>query len=335
MNDFLPTSSDRGHIRSTPRAPLQARPVVYVRPTKPYAPVINSTVATTYAAVVVRETPELIVETLVEQRTVNMTSVYYNLAKTAKRADVVSRALAIEQVSVGKKKRFQMRFKAPVFRSVTLAGLAIIILAATGYIGFDTLKTNQQVKTQISQQVSAVAGATASPQARQVAEGADTTPPPTYSLKNYAVAPSLPRALYISKLHIASRVLPMGVNPDGSVQAPINIYDAGWYTGSVHPGEIGAMLIDGHSTADHEALFGNLGKLVEGDTLQLEKGDGTRLTYKVIHTAVVDLNKVDMKQMLLPYGNALRALNLITCAGTWVQSSKTLTQRVEVFTEQI
>jgi LPXTG-site transpeptidase (sortase) family protein len=128
----------------------------------------------------------------------------------------------------------------------------------------------------------------------------------------------------------------MNVNPNGSVQAPLGIYDAGWYTGSVKPGDIGAMFIGAHASGPTQVgLFGKLHTLVVGDTLQVEKGDGARLTYKVVHTEIVDKDDVDMRSMLLPYGNASRALNLMTCAGTWEESAKTLSQRVLVYTEQI
>lgn len=98
------------------------------------------------------------------------------------------------------------------------------------------------------------------------------------------------------------------------------------------------MFIDGHSSGStREGLFGSLDKLVNGDTMQIEKGDGTKLTYRVVHTETVDLDKVDMKKALLPYGNATRGLNLMTCTGSWIDNGdgRTLDKRVLVYTEQI
>ena len=189
---------------------------------------------------------------------------------------------------------------------------------------------------QLGQVVGSLSVAVTDPAARQAAEGSDEKQLPKNSLKDYAVSASLPRALYINKLGIAARTLPMSVNPNGSVQAPLNIYDAGGYTGSVKPGEIGAVFIDAHASGPTEVgLFGKLHELVAGDILQIEKGDSTRISYRVIHTETVDKDSVDMKSMLLPYGRALRGLNLMTCAGTWEDNSKTLSQRVLVYTEQI
>ncbi len=333
-NDFTTT---RGRIRSEPRAPFVAREVVYVR-RQPGVVQYNTVINSDSIATPVNE-PRLIddiVRTAPAPVVVSV-SLRYSFAKTARRADILYRAIA----SNGPGSNTDSRKREPKLKKhkvgrLLFGILAVIVLAATGYIGFDTWQINNHAEHQITQTVSALAKATVDPKAHQAAEGTDEKPLPDTSLKDYHVAASLPRALYISKLGIAARVLPMGVNPDGSVQAPLNIYDSGWYSGSVQPGQIGAVFIDGHASGPtHFGLFGNLYKLTVGDTLQIEKGDGTRLTYKVVHTEVVDKDKVDMKSMLLPYGKALRGLNLMTCAGEWVQNGKTLSQRVLVYTEQI
>lgn len=248
---------------------------------------------------------------------------------------VMARALEKVRHELDKEHR-----KKSFLKRLTLSLTAVVLLLSTGYVGINTWLTNNQVKAQEVTQSAVIAntvGTTGSTNTTNTSalEGKDKTPLPAYTLADYHVAPDLPRALYISKLKVAARVLPMGVNKDDSVQAPINIFDSGWYTGSVKPGEIGAMLIDGHSSATHGALFGNLDKLVVGDQIQLEKGDGTRLTYKVVHTEIVSKDKVDMHALLLPYGKAVRALNLITCAGDWINSQDTLTKRILVYTEQI
>ena len=211
--------------------------------------------------------------------------------------------------------------------------VAVIFVLVTGYVSIDTIMTNNHVK---AEGVSASAEATAPGASTKDQEGQDETKPATAAVGNYTVAASLPRMLTISKLKVAARMMPMSVNTDGSIQAPRNIYDAGWYTGSVKPGEVGAMFIDGHASgATREGLFAYLDTLEEGDTLQVEKGDGTKLTYKVVHKEIAPLDGLDMKKMLLPYGNALRGMNLMTCTGKWVESQKTYDHRVLIWTEQV
>lgn len=223
------------------------------------------------------------------------------------------------------KKRFD-------FKKHGIIGLAALILIITGYISVDTWLTNRQVQAVITPDSSNVAVQGHS----KDNEGKDENPITADTLSNYTVSAEYPRALYINKIGVAARVLPMSINTDGSIQSPLNIFDAGWYTGSVKPGEIGASFIDGHASgATRQGLFGNLDKLVIGDTIDVEKGDGTKLTYKVVHTETVALEGLDMKKVLLPYGNSLKGLNLMTCTGNWIKDKQTFDQRVVVYTELV
>lgn len=172
-----------------------------------------------------------------------------------------------------------------------------------------------------------------------MAEGTDAAALPQDAFANYRVATDLPRILRIEKLAVTARILPMGVNKDNSMQAPININDSGWYDGSAKPGTPGAMVIDGHSSATNAperlGLFSSLGALESGDMISLEKGNGETLTYKVVHKETVALDKIEMEKVMLPYGGASEGLNLITCAGQWTKGSNTLDHRTVVYAERI
>lgn len=213
-----------------------------------------------------------------------------------------------------------------------LIGTAVVVLGLTSYVSLDTWLANTKVSNELNATAKADGGGTWTTDQ----EGQDETKIPKSSLANYAVAADLPRALYIDKLNIAARILPMSVNTVGSIQAPLNINDSGWYSGSVKPGETGAVFIDGHASGPtREGLFAYLDTLKEGDTLQVEKGDSTKLTYKVVHTEVVPLADLDMKKVLLPYQNVNRGLNIMTCTGKWLPREKTYDHRVVVYTQQI
>ncbi len=249
-------------------------------------------------------------------------------------ADQKQRALQRALASAQKELRNEKRKVRTLKRSALLFVTAVFVLL-TGYASLTALLTNSEAKTEIiaSNDESEEAGAGGHTVA---AEGKDEAVPTVESLSTYAVAPGLPRALYIDKLSIASKILPMGENKNGSIQAPLNIHDAGWYSGSMKPGQIGAAFIDGHASGPtREGLFAYLDTLVVGDTLQVEKGDGSRLTYKVVHTEVVPFEGFDMKKALLPHGRALRGLNIMTCTGKWVNEKNTYDHRVVVYTEQV
>ncbi len=215
-------------------------------------------------------------------------------------------------------------------RQWVLAGVVLMLVGAVGYVAIYALfagdKTTEQPQATSSREVSFSGNG----------EGQDEAPVTADALARYAVDARHPRVLYIDTLSVAARVLPMSVNTNGSIQAPLNIYDTGWYTGGVKPDETGAVFIDGHASGPtREGVFAYLDTLKKGDTLQVEMGDKRRLNYRVVHTEVVPLTNVDMRKALLPYGTASKGLNIMTCTGDWLPAQNTFDRRVVVYTEQI
>lgn len=243
---------------------------------------------------------------------------------------VAAMTRALERARKDLDKEHRKRF---ALKRLTLGLIGLVLLLSTGYVGIDTFLTNGKVKADTQ---TSTAYDSPNPVHDQSQEGKDKSPLPASALANYQVAPNLPRAIYIDKLGIAARTLHMGVNADGTIQAPVNVYDAGWYTGSVKPNENGAVFVDGHSSgASRQGLFGSLDKLNEGDIVQIEMGDNSRILYKVTFKETIKLENVNMRKVLKPYGNATKGLNLMTCAGQWTSDGSTLDERVIVYTEQI
>jgi len=304
MNDDT-TPLRRGQVRSDPRT---LQPAVRAMNTlRPNREMLTTTQPNTFGT-----------------RSISL-KIRSQLSKTATKAILLSRAVQAQKPRTPKQKITPSQ--------VVFTILGVLLLAVICYMGYDTWATHNRLDEQKSN--TGTTAANVSTDERQLQEGTDKNPLPTNALTNYKVAADAPRALYIDKIGVAARILPMSVNKDNSIQAPINIFDAGWYTGSVKPGAAGATLIDGHSTTDGRALFGKLDKLTEGDQIRLEKGDGTKLTYRVVYTETVDKDVVDMKKLLQPYGGAERALNVITCSGVWNDAENTLAQRTIVYTQQI
>lgn len=216
---------------------------------------------------------------------------------------------------------------------IAFVGLVVIVaLALAGYIAYDFWAVNQKTNAILS----APGVVVGSDDSEKSGEGSEVAPVTIDDLSTYKVAADAPQILTIDALNVAARVRPMGLNSDKSIQAPRNINDSGWYTGSAKPGEAGAMFIDGHASGSTRlGLFGSLDTLKTGDTMSIEKGDGTKLTYRVVHVATMALEAVDMSKVLAPYDGVKNGLNLMTCTGTWVPESQTLNQRVVVYTEQI
>lgn len=181
-----------------------------------------------------------------------------------------------------------------------------------------------------------VAADNTSPHADVAKEGSDETPVVSNSLANYKVPADEPRILKIDSLGINARIRPMGVNSISAIQAPVNIYDSGWYTASSKPGGYGAMFIDGHASgATRKGLFAYLDTLKEGNAVSVERGDGQVFNYKVVHVETVSKDAVDMNKALRSYDGVKEGLNLMTCSGTWINNEKTLDKRTIVYTERV
>lgn len=223
------------------------------------------------------------------------------------------------------------KHKTPILRQVPVTIMVFAILGATGYVSFSTWQTNNQVKSALrdSSHLPSVLGTETTKKLKDEEQNNDAN----VIFSDYSVAADLPRVIYIDKINVVTKILPMNLDADGTLQSPGDASDAGWYTGSAKPGKDGVVLVDGHTSAvsDIKAIFDRLGELVIDDKIMIESGDGKKFTYQVVHTETVPLDDVDMPKALKPYGDAKQGLNLITCTGSWITQRQTLDHRLIVY----
>jgi LPXTG-site transpeptidase (sortase) family protein len=223
-----------------------------------------------------------------------------------------------------------------IFKKYAL--LSLIVLTFVGGMGIFamTLRTNHQASAQVAAITEqSKTGATSGGQAPAVTPPSEE-PVTTNAVVGYKVAADLPRVIRISKIKVEARVMQIDVLADGSLDTPKNTNDAAWYTGSSKPGQPWAMLIDGHASgATKGGVFYNLHKLLVGDGVSIERGDGTIFNYKVVKKEQVDAANVDMGAALSPITAGKSGLNIITCGGTFDQKTQTFDQRVVIYTEQV
>ena len=165
----------------------------------------------------------------------------------------------------------------------------------------------------------------------------DESPLPGNAVANYKVAPELPRKITIPKIKVSARVRALGVSADNQLLAPKSIYDAGWYTSSAKPGvDAGAVLIDGHVHGPtRPGIFVNLKKLVQGDLIEIERGDGKVVQYKVEKTQSLPTDTINMGELLTSVRPGKQGLNLITCGGKYDTKTGHYESRDMVFAVQI
>ena len=266
-----------------------------------------------------------------------------NYARVNKRLARSARLLVICEKSItngsrdGKKrrtKRYLQNILGSNFRKKVPSFVASALLIISIYSFVDSWMLNNRIKNAVN--VTPVAARSDNLYDRRNSEGKDETKVSDDAIAKYKVAADLPRVISIEKLGVKARVLQMSVNSDGSMQSPVNIFDAGWYTGSVKPGQLGASIIIGHASGTTlGGIFNKLESLNTGDTISVERGDGKILRYQVIKKQTVKLSDVDMNSFIRPADGVSEGLNLMTCAGEWIKNSQTRNNRVMIFTKRI
>lgn len=141
--------------------------------------------------------------------------------------------------------------------------------------------------------------------------------------------PDEPKLISIPKISVYSYIQNVGTISN-AVGVPTNINLAGWYNGSVLPGQKGLSIIDGHVSGKYNpAIFKNLNKLNKNDLLEIKFGDNS--TKKFIITSTNTYSTKDANYWLFQKDEKIdKQLNLITCAGKYITSDKTFDQRVIV-----
>jgi Sortase domain len=171
--------------------------------------------------------------------------------------------------------------------------------------------------------------------------GAVPAPPKTpgsgsTAVQGPAMARSLPLSIWIPAIGVNSRLLYVGLNPDGTIQVPpLNdpplTNEAAWYKYSPTPGQLGPSVIEGHvdSLNAGPSVFFRLGALRPGDLVYITLADRQVAVFKVTG---VRLYPKDQFPTSTVYGNTdYAALRLITCGGSFDEQSHHYDSNVVAF----
>ncbi|MGK5519508.1 class F sortase [Micromonospora sp. URMC 107] len=147
------------------------------------------------------------------------------------------------------------------------------------------------------------------------------------------LARSAPTTIAIPRIGVDAAIMPLGTNPDGTVQVPPleRAQLAGWYEPGPSPGEIGNAVIVGHvdSAAIGPAVFFSLGALQPGDTITVTRQDGQQATFTVESVKAYPKTEFPTEQV---YGPSNRpGLRVVTCGGTFDEAAGSYPDNVVVF----
>lgn len=145
---------------------------------------------------------------------------------------------------------------------------------------------------------------------------------------------STPTHLRIPDIAVDTTLSQVDLAPDGSIAVPSPYLTAGWYKRSPTPGQQGPSIIVGHlDNIRGLAVFWRLRELTPGQQIQVERQDGTTVTFKVDK---VEQFNPDTYPTAEVYGNLNYAgLRLITCGGTFNRLTHGYDANTVVFASQV
>lgn len=144
----------------------------------------------------------------------------------------------------------------------------------------------------------------------------------------------LPMRLKIPRINIDTFVEHVGVTPDGAMDVPKELANAGWFNLGPRPGDIGSAVLAGHYGWKNgkASVFDKLYKLRKGDKLYIEDDKGEIITFVVRESRRYD-PKADASGVFNS-SDGKAHLNLITCEGDWNKDQKSYSARLVVFTDK-
>jgi hypothetical protein len=140
-----------------------------------------------------------------------------------------------------------------------------------------------------------------------------------------------PKKIKISVLGIEAEIVEVNVAADGTLEAPKDWFQAGWFTESARASEPGNLIIDGHydTSTGAPAAFWKLKNVKADDIVTLFDEYGRAYHYKVSEIFYLNINDPARLQIFeSKKDNAY--ITLVTCGGIWLPGHGTYSQRLVV-----
>jgi sortase (surface protein transpeptidase) len=138
-----------------------------------------------------------------------------------------------------------------------------------------------------------------------------------------------PVRIEIPAIGVASALVRLGLNPDGTMQVPGDYGVAGWFTGGPAPGDIGPAVIAGHvDSRSGPAIFYRLGALRNGDAIRIIRADGTTARFVADNVVRYPKRAFPTQAVFGPAPDPV--LRLITCGGRFDRARRSYVDNVIV-----
>lgn len=139
-----------------------------------------------------------------------------------------------------------------------------------------------------------------------------------------------PRSITIPAIGVASAVVPVGLEPDGSMEIPHDVHEVGWYEPlGVRPGDPGTAVLAGHvdDRDQGRGAFFDLRELDVGDEVIVAAGD-TEQRWRVDSRTTYAKDALPIDALFVTQGAP--RLVLITCGGSFDPGQRSYTDNIVV-----
>jgi sortase (surface protein transpeptidase) len=141
---------------------------------------------------------------------------------------------------------------------------------------------------------------------------------------------SPPTRISIPAIGVDAGIVPLDARPDGTLEVPPDWNTPGWYARGPAPGENGPAVILGHlDSFTGPAVFWRLSAVQPGDPIEIDRQDGSRLTFSIRRTATFAVDSFPKSEVYGPTGGP--ELRLITCGGSYSVSRRQYLSNVVAF----
>lgn len=139
-----------------------------------------------------------------------------------------------------------------------------------------------------------------------------------------------PTHVRVPAIGVDSGISRLGLNPDGTIEVPVDFNQAGWYTRGPAPGEAGPAIILGHvDSYTGPGVFARLATLAPGAEILVAREDGSQVRFLVERVAAFPTDAFPTEQV---YGASTDpVLRLITCGGRFNLAQRRYSTNVIAF----
>ena len=174
--------------------------------------------------------------------------------------------------------------------------------------------------------------AESSPPAPAPAPQAAPRPADAFTSSTDLPAVARPVRLRVPALRVDSRIIELGLQPDGSVEVPASTSVTGWYDRGPRPGQPGPAVLLGHvDSRTGPGVFIDLHRVRPGTTVEVDRADGSTATFRITRVARVAKTRFPTELVYAPTLDP--TLRLVTCGGSFDHARGSYRDNVIAFAE--